>query len=142
MIKEAKVLRVTIRNPLLDLIADHEGLLFEEDGQLVVYHNNPSPDNEHGGNIIKESLADFMEGRELEWEETVWIETIDFYAYVNANLTRQYHLIEYNCEQFIREALQGAKRSPQLLTAGKVLKVLGIGIISLVGYKFYKRLNP
>lgn len=142
MIKEAKILRVTIRNPILDLVADHVGLLFEENGELVVYHNNPSPDNEQGGNIIRESLVDFMFERDLEYEETVWIDTVKFYQYVEANITREYHLLEYNCEQFITEALQGAKRSPQLITGSRVVRVIGIGLFSFLSYKIYKKINP
>lgn len=110
-----------------------------ENGEPVVYHNDSTPENKVGGNVLRQTLAEFMEGREYQDSEQVWIDANKFYNYVNQNLLMEYNLRTYNCEDFVNEALYGVKSSPQLRnwTIGGI--VAGVGIIGLIRYNLAKR---
>lgn len=136
MIIPAKIIKVTTRN---FIIIDHYGIMIIENGAPVVYHNDNFPENEVGGNVLRQSLDDFMAGRDYQDSKDVWIDANKFYNYVNHNLTMEYNLRTYNCEDFVNEALYGVKRSPQLRqwTIGAI--VASVGIIGLIRYKLAKK---
>lgn len=136
MIIPAKIIKVTTRN---FIIIDHYGIMIIENGEPVVYHNDSTPENKVGGNVLRQTLAEFMEGREYQDSEQVWIDANKFYNYVNQNLLMEYNLRTYNCEDFVNEALYGVKSSPQLRnwTIGGI--VAGVGIIGLIRYNLAKR---
>jgi len=94
-------------------IIQHKGVLILKDRCAFVLHNSPTLTNSVGGSVISESLADWVQNRNV-----TDVEQIDI-AGVDINLSklkiRQYDLFGYNCEHFVCDLGSRPKRSPQLL---------------------------
>lgn len=128
MIQEVKILQVSTRRYML---INHFGILINEAGEEVVYHNDQDPFNRYGGNILRESLASFLDGRTLEGIKITSIDLSNLYAYIEENKAKKYNALTYNCEHFITEAIMGKKLSPQV-----IFYSLTTGVLSFFGLKY------
>lgn len=91
----------------------HVGIAIAEPQGVCIYNNTPTTSNAYGGNVVAQPLADFMQGRSF-------IKALSPPAY-NTELVRQYaynnrHRVwsasEYNCEDFVNEAIYQQAHSP------------------------------
>jgi hypothetical protein len=103
---------ITARIDLLPVIY-HKGVILIKGPEIYVCHNTPNKVNESGGNIVIEKLSDFIKSRTIVGLERTSITASELEQAIKANNTKQFDLINYNCEHFI-SSIKGPTQSSQL----------------------------
>ncbi len=132
-LREGAIIRRKTINPFIT----HAGILIIENDLPVVYHNISSEKNDYGGNIIISSLEDFFRKGEFISYKNTSIKSKDVKRYYHNNIHRRYHLIKYNCEDFISEITTGKKGSNQRM---KYILISGISATLFAIRKYFIRI--
>ena len=107
-------------------IANHYGVLFNENGIDYVLHNTPSKKNNANGNVIIETYPEFIKGRTLLSKNFLDISIPQIKEYAYKNMGKKWDSIDYNCETLKNEIITG--------NAGTTImtRIIGISIIGLI----------
>lgn len=89
-----------------------------------VWNNTPAKENSIGGNVVRQPIREFMSGRKVIeiHNEVVDVEQIETYA--ASVMHKRWHPTEFNCEDFVEEAVTGKKYS--------LLKITWIGFLLIM----------
>lgn len=108
-------------------VINHVGYILRKGNEVYVLHNSPDRCNEHGGNIITDTLQDFCQSRTPLFVERTGMsaEQIETYAHEKRHIT--FDTVKHNCEHFVYGLRDKIDNSPQLkgwLILGTILLLL------------------
>lgn len=106
-------------------IANHYGIMFNENGIDYVLHNTPSKNNANG-NVIIETYPEFIKGRTLLSKNFLDISIPQIKEYAYKNMGKKWDSIDYNCETLKNEIITGNSGSTIMS------RIIGISIIGLI----------
>ena len=107
-------------------IANHYGIMFNENGIDYVLHNTPSKKNNANGNVIIETYPEFIKGRTLLSKNFLYISIPQIKEYAYKNMGKKWDSINYNCETLKNEIITGNSGSTIMS------RIIGISIIGLI----------
>ena len=101
----------------------HLAIVYVENGTVYVFNNAPSVQNKYGGNIVFQSLDEFIgtgvdERKMLDVYSSPLNES-QILEYTNKNKKRKWDDIVFNCESYVNEMFKNGEESTQL---GRVLE--------------------
>lgn len=114
----------------IPVFCHHVGVV-SVDGQ--VWNNTPAKKNRDGGNVVKQPIGEFMAGRRVIEAVSSEIDLGRLERYAESNSKRKWHPLDYNCEDFVEEAVNGKKFS--LLKNTWVILLIIIAIYGSQGKK-------
>ena len=92
---------------------NHRAIVVVECGKIYLSHNTPMYQNNFGGNVIVQSMDDFLnDGRKILKVEKSHLSYEDIYCYNERVRFKKFNLMNFNCEQYVFNCL-GTPRSPQ-----------------------------
>lgn len=91
----------------------HLAIVFYECGEYWVFQNTPSKFNAWGGNIVQQRLDDFLKERKVKQVIKAKMDIACVKRYNHENRELRWHVLKYNCEDYVNEAAAG-KRFSQL----------------------------
>lgn len=104
----------------------HYGILFVDNGVQYVLHNTPSKKNNVLGNVIIETLPEFIKNRTLLETKQIDLSIYNIKKYAYENMHKKWDAVEYNCETLANEVISGSKGTT-IMT-----RILGFATIGLV----------
>lgn len=104
---------LTARVKSLPLIF-HKGLIVLEENQVYVWHNTPMYKNQFGGSVIKETLQDWLKSRTITKCEKTDLDKTEIETLSNQMKHKPFHLLNFNCEQYVFLIKDKVSKSPQL----------------------------
>jgi hypothetical protein len=107
-------------------LANHYGILFNQNGIDYVLHNTPSKKNNSNGNVIIETYPEFIKGRTLLSKNFLDISIPQIKEYAYKNMGKKWDAVDYNCETLKNEIITG-NSGTTIIT-----RIIGIGIIGLI----------
>ena len=107
-------------------LANHYGILFNQNGIDYVLHNTPSKKNNSNGNVIIETYPEFIKGRTLLLKNFLDISIPQIKEYAYKNMGKKWDSVDYNCETLKNEIITG-NSGTTIMT-----RIIGIGIIGLI----------
>jgi hypothetical protein len=110
-------------------LCQHLGIVYENNGEKMVYHNSPYNKNKFGGSVCCESYEDFIKDREILKVVRTNVKKEEIFLASNRCKSDTWDSMFFNCEDFVNEVVDG-KRDSDLRDVYKVA-ALGIMIILL-----------
>jgi hypothetical protein len=107
-------------------IANHYGIMFNENGIDYVLHNTPGKKNNANGNVIIETYPEFIKGRTLLSKNFLDMPILQIKEYAYKNMGKKWDSINYNCETLKNEIITG-NSGTTIMT-----RIIGISIIGLI----------
>ena len=107
-------------------LANHYGILFNQNGIDYVLHNTPSKKNNSNGNVIIETYPEFIKGRTLLSKNFLDITIPQIKEYAYKNMAKKWDAVDYNCETLKNEIITGNSGTTI------VTRIIGISIIGLI----------
>jgi hypothetical protein len=102
---------VTACYPFPGVPCQHRAIVFLECGEWWVFQNTPGLFNRWGGNIVQQRLEEFLENRKV-WKVINAKMDIDCVRrYNHENRERRWHVLLFNCEDYVNQAASGKKFS-------------------------------
>lgn len=112
----------------------HVGVCVVEKDEVHIYHCTPSTTNSKGGNVVCQTLTEFMKlgdnVREMIDVYSTNLKEHQIKKYSERNADKKWDAIEYNCETFINNLLKNGIQTTQLERG------LIIGIVALAVFLF------
>ncbi len=113
----------------------HYGIILEKNGEIKIIHNSPNEKNNYEGNILVNSLQEFVETRKIVNVQRTNITREKIIMAIDKYKSLPFGLFTFNCEHFIFEIRDGRSHSPQLINAFKILVT-----ILMIAYSIKNRL--
>lgn len=89
----------------------HRAIAYMECGQWWVFQNTPSKFNTYGGNIVSTPLDEFLAQRKLHRVINANLDLDCVRQYNSDNRERKWHVLEFNCEDYVNEVASGNRYS-------------------------------
>lgn len=106
-------------------LAFHTGIILVEDEKILIAHNTPMCKNSSGGNVIVETLDDFLaDGREIVRRVPTNLSYEHIIASIESVKNVPFHIVDFNCDDFIFYVRTGKKRKSQLRTFEKRISAI------------------
>jgi len=109
-------------------IVYHYGIVDKSKDGLFIYHNHPDKVNSVGGNVVRESLENWIKGRDILGVEKTGMDISDIEAMYASLKKEKYNFLHFNCEHVVNFAKGNNFISPQ------VIKWTSIAIVGLITY--------
>lgn len=94
----------------------HLGVVVLQEGIPYIVHNTPMKQNRYGGNIVFETIDQFVsDGRKIFKTVPSDIEPDDIACWVDRFRSRPFDPYNWNCEQFVYWLLDCKQHSPQTI---------------------------
>jgi len=127
------ILKAEVNNPFVY----HYGIVIIKDGQIEVVHNAAKKKNNHGGNIVSESLKDFLKTRRIVHVQRTKIKRDRIIKMIDKYKSIPFNIFTFNCEQFIFEIRDGTPSSQQLRQG-----LFNIVTFFVIASMLWKRMMP
>lgn len=111
-------------NPLLT----HSGLVVIEKGEVFVYHNTPVEINAIGGNVVKQSIKEYEETRDVISIQRTSLTKEQIEQASNDLAHKKFDIVMFNCEHFVYFIKKGKFISPQMAK----WTLIGVGALMLI----------
>jgi len=105
----------------------HLGIVYNENGKKLIFHNSPENINKYGGSVICESYENFIKDREVINVVPTVAKNKDIIFCSNRNKYEVWDTFFFNCEDFVAEVVEG-KRQSDLRDAYQI-GILGLLVI-------------
>lgn len=125
---------VKVKSEKLPIIY-HYGIVIKDDVEFSILHNDPDKINKSGGNIIKETLKDWIKNKEIVEVSSTNANKDEIYAIAENLKKLKYDLIHFNCEHFVNFVNKQKNVSPQVLNWLLVLSSITIAFFIVKKYK-------
>ena len=83
-------------------------------GRLCVFHNTPTLKNKFGGNVVCQSVDDFLKNRKFIKKENCNISTNEILQNFNEVKNKKWDAYNFNCETYVNQLLYEYNGTTQL----------------------------
>lgn len=85
-------------------LINHYGIVQKDGDKLDIWHLQTDKVNSKGGNVVKESLDQWIKGRDIVSVEKTSLKTSDLKSIYEALSEHKYSPMHFNCEHFVNFA--------------------------------------